>query len=769
MTINSFADWSTSAASNVDVGGYEIGEGSQSRHWNNALRELMAQLKVRGNSVDTTLATGFASVETYGALGDGATDDRSAFAAADAAGVTIIRLREGKTYRIGASMTISAHIEFAGGKISPDSGVTVTLAGGYTAFGAQQAFTGSGTVSITNPQTISPQHWGARNKGLSDDYSGFIACLNAGSGHTVDGLGWTFRIDSEMAPSVIPAALRNATLDCSNIPDGAGTDTLLLFAGSQGTATTLGANASKGDRTLTVASTVGFSADGYAWLYSDDEYDAGQSLTLGQIVRIEEVTDATTLTLFEAIHYDFATADNAAVAPLNLGRSCTVENVSITGGGAGTQEGLRFDKCLSPRVRDCTFDLIDHCGLVFQRCVDVVAANNRLTRARAASTAYGIQIGNGCMGWKLIGNHTAESRHGITIGDNDGVNLLGLIDGNTIEDAESAGIDSHSAGDLVTITNNVIRCTGDGATTEDGIFVEGGRAVIADNFVVGARRHGIAYIPAIDTGYATVTITGNRIVDGGGGTSSDRGIFIQNATAGVTITSAIVANNHIDGAYDIGINVHASSGSVAKVAITGNVVANATATQCLLLQAATGFTIDGVTITGNSLNTAGNQVVYLLGADADSVLDVVVEGNHLIGGSQAIRATNANALVVGKNAYDGNTKRYLIATCTDLNLDRSGLPPTAVTDAATYTVLPDDAELIIDRAAGSCTLTLPAVTVEPGRILPVRTIQAQTVVSASSNVVPLAGGSAGTAICAGAAGAWARLVGGASNYLITAA
>jgi len=735
--------------------------------WHDYLWRLLTQTGQLNLSQVSGTAGIAPSIEDYGASGDGVTPNDTAFPAAEAAGLTTFTLLPGSTYAIDASMTINAHVLSLGGKLSAASGATVTLAGGYTSMGATPVFTGEGTFAITNPQTVSPQHWGAVNAGAADDYAAFIACLNAAADCDVDGLGWAFRIDSEMAPTTIPASLRNMALDCSNVPDGAGVDTLLLFAGSQGTATTLTADASKGDRVLTVASTTGLSDDGYAWLASDDSYDAGQSLTMGQIVRVESVDSATQLTLFEAIHYDFATADNATIAPLSLGRQCVVDNVSITGGGAGTQEGLRFDKCLSPRVRDCTFDLIDHCALVFQRCVDVVAESNRISRARATTTAYGIQIGNGCFGWKLIGNHMAEMRHGVTIGDNDGINIGGLIQGNTIEDAESAGIDSHSAGDLITISDNVIRCTGSGATTEDGIFFEGGRAIIADNLVAGARRHGIAYIPAIDTGYATITITGNRIVDGGGGTSSDRGIFVQNATAGVAITSVVIANNHIDGAYDIGINIHASSGNVAKVAVTGNVVANATATQSLLLQAATGFTIAGATITGNSLNTAGNQVVYLLGADADSVLDVVVSGNHLIGGSQAVRATNANALVVGRNAYDGNTKRYLIATSTGINLDRSGLPPTTVT-GATYTVLPDDAEIIANRA-GTVTLTLPGVTAEPGRVLPIRTIQNQTVVSNSSDVVPLAGGSAGTAICAGTAGAWARLVDDGTSWLISAA
>lgn len=74
---------------------------------------------------------------------------------------------------------------------------------------------------------------------------------------------------------------------------------------------------------------------------------------------------------------------------------------------------------------------------------------------------------------------------------------------------------------------------------------------------------------------------------------------------------------------------------------------------------------------------------------------------------------------------------------------------------------------VIANKAGTLTLTLPSAAAFPGRELRVRTIQAQTVVSASSNVVPMAGGSAGTAILAATAGKWADLQSDGTNWQIT--
>ena len=75
---------------------------------------------------------------------------------------------------------------------------------------------------------------------------------------------------------------------------------------------------------------------------------------------------------------------------------------------------------------------------------------------------------------------------------------------------------------------------------------------------------------------------------------------------------------------------------------------------------------------------------------------------------------------------------------------------------------------VINNRAATNTVTLPAASSWTGRIVTMSTIQAQTVVSASSNVVPLVGGAAGTAILAGTAGKWATLVSDGTNWVVMA-
>ena len=89
-----------------------------------------------------------------------------------------------------------------------------------------------------------------------------------------------------------------------------------------------------------------------------------------------------------------------------------------------------------------------------------------------------------------------------------------------------------------------------------------------------------------------------------------------------------------------------------------------------------------------------------------------------------------------------------------------------VVNAATDTVAVTTSWIIVTYATGNCQLTLPTASDWTGRELMIKTTVAQTVTSDASNVVPLAGGSAGTAILSATAGKWATLVSDGTNWII---
>jgi hypothetical protein len=89
-----------------------------------------------------------------------------------------------------------------------------------------------------------------------------------------------------------------------------------------------------------------------------------------------------------------------------------------------------------------------------------------------------------------------------------------------------------------------------------------------------------------------------------------------------------------------------------------------------------------------------------------------------------------------------------------------------VTKTVNFTVADGEAWLINNKSGSTCTVTLPAAASWTGRQLTFKNMQAQTLVSASSNVVPLDSTLAGTAILLDVIGNWATLVSDGTNWVI---
>jgi len=142
-------------------------------------------------------------------------------------------------------------------------------------------------------------------------------------------------------------------------------------------------------------------------------------------------------------------------------------------------------------------------------------------------------------------------------------------------------------------------------------------------------------------------------------------------------------------------------------------------------------------IPSGSRYTFGNSgTAYISGSTASSFVALYTSSTE--------RArVNDNGLVVTGNLYRG----------------------APVTKTTSFTLGATE-NWVICNGAGSITVTLPAAASYTGREIMIKTIAAQTVVSASSNVVPLAGGAAGTAILAATAGKYATLVSDGTNWII---
>jgi hypothetical protein len=121
---------------------------------------------------------------------------------------------------------------------------------------------------------------------------------------------------------------------------------------------------------------------------------------------------------------------------------------------------------------------------------------------------------------------------------------------------------------------------------------------------------------------------------------------------------------------------------------------------------------------------------------------------------------SGNLFVVGNSSLTGDLAVSGNATVSGALI--RGVP---VTKTSNFTLAATES-YVICNGAGSIAVTLPAASATAGRDVTIKTIAAQTVTSAASDVYPLAGGALGTAILLGTAGKYARLVSNSTGWVI---
>lgn len=137
-----------------------------------------------------------------------------------------------------------------------------------------------------------------------------------------------------------------------------------------------------------------------------------------------------------------------------------------------------------------------------------------------------------------------------------------------------------------------------------------------------------------------------------------------------------------------------------------------------------------------------------------------VNGELLIGNTTGNTLTKATLTGGTGITVTNGTGSITIATNGQLT---GGAPVTAT---ANYTVAAGVSWVINNKTGSALVVTLPTASANTGRQITIQTYQNQTVVSNASNVVPLGGGSAGTAILPAVAGSYATLVSDGTNWIV---
>ena len=162
----------------------------------------------------------------------------------------------------------------------------------------------------------------------------------------------------------------------------------------------------------------------------------------------------------------------------------------------------------------------------------------------------------------------------------------------------------------------------------------------------------------------------------------------------------------------------------------------------------------GVSFTSGTLSATGT------GGTVTSIS--VVSANGLAGTSSggATPALTLSTSVTGILKGNGTAISAAVA-----NTDYVGVSA-PVTKTADFTVANGETWFINNKSGSTCTATLPTASSWSGRSMTFKNMQAQSLVSASSNVVPIDSTSAGTAILLPVIGNWATMVSDGTNWVI---
>lgn len=477
------------------------------------------------------------NVKSYGAKGDGSTDDTAKIADAITAASTnggIVYFPPG-TYIVGSTLTFPSNVtaEFSNGaKLSVNTGITVTINGPINA-GLYQIFSGAGTIagSIQVPYAL-PQWWGAKGDGVTDDASAIQKAVNAHG--------------AIVFPPAIYKIGAIVTIPSARYLYGQGS----IFYTLNSIATMWSVPSANGDIQFHDMNVKGDVADFTAFKIDGNRVWVNKCTTFNVSLAID--SSGALLTVTEC----YLRGSNGVLIQGSAEvRTISDTVIQINAGGNGVKiiggAGIRINNCdimggaynllveatdatiASVKCTGCFFDQgTSHCvGLLhtgtggimrtkFSNCWFTGSTGGQ--GLRATGTVQGLQVSN-C---DIYGNASG----GIVLGSSGGTVINNcVIAGSTT----SSGISISAGVTDFTITGNHIAPGGGYGANQYGIYVNAGASdnyIIADNMLLGNTTANL-----VDTG-----VTGtNKIVKNNVGFKTENGGVATFSGTGAQTTFAI--------------------------------------------------------------------------------------------------------------------------------------------------------------------------------------------------------------------------------------
>lgn len=602
---------------------------------------------------------------------------------------------------------------------------------------------------------VTLRSFGAVGDGTTDDTAALQAAL-ASAYHVIDGEGLIYKFTTNLTCTVAKH-LRNARIK----PVGTTPATpALKFSGTAGSPVVPSADIAAGATSFTTATPGSFTDE--QWVYFASTLDFSSTTKCGELARIKSISGGT-VNLYSPLALAYAAADSFTVTPLTMLSRVILDDVECIGDtGVDNLSAFWFYLCDGTVLRNPVSTDCDYLHIIFERCARFrVFGGSGDRTGTTEGLDYGIVVSKGSYDGKVFGYTGTDTRHTMTIGGSAGVSRFIYGIGCHAEGSLDAGFDCHPAA----IEHGFINCTVNMSTDaleNEGFVSQGTEPTFIGNNAKGVHRHGFLWQPT--NSIATLRQIGKFKDNDATGSTGDRGYLISTANSAAPIADVVLSGNSCDG-FAYCAEFDATASNISHITAKDNAGQNCTA-KGILLRADTGYEISSGVVHGNSLALTGGSAleqVYLLGVGTGRVKNVALGANNGSGGTIGLRYANTdNCVTDGTNNLSAATK-LSIDTASTRALFREVLSTITITNA-TYTLTADVDKLIANRAS-TITVTLPAASSWLGRKLYIKTIQAQLVVSAASDVVPIDSATAGTAILPATDGAWALLESDGTNWI----